>query len=81
MPSMRQVAKMGKSRVYRALQTIINSRYYGMTIEDIKLVSGGYNNACRYLHELVLVNDLNKSDLYQISEKKSSDERSRSSQE
>ena len=52
-----------------------------MSIDDIKLVSGGYNNACRYLHELVLVNDLNKSDLYQVSEKNSSVENSNSSKE
>ena len=77
MPKMKKVAEMSEMRVFHQLQRLENSIYRGVPVENIKTLIGGYNNACRYLNELILVNDLNRSDLHQVSEQNSSKERSR----
>ena len=76
MPTLEEIAKMGKSKVYKALQKIHSSRYHEMSVDHIRLVTGGYNNAIKYLHELALAADMKRSDLFAISEKNSSDEKS-----
>ena len=39
-----------------------------MSIDIIERRCGSFGNACKYLHELVLENDLKKADLCLISE-------------
>ena len=68
MPSMKACAKMTDSRVYLQLSKISNSDYYGLEpLEIAKQVS--HNEAVRYLNDLILVNDRNKSDLHLVTEK------------
>ena len=50
-----------------------------MNIDTIEQRCGTFGNACKYLHELVLENDLKRADLFLISEQSSSQEKSGSS--
>ena len=59
---------MSESKVFNKLSKIPISDFYGQNPEEIK-ASIGPNEAVRYLTDLVLINDKNKSKFYMVSEK------------
>ena len=61
---------MSESKVFNKLGKIPISDFYGQNPEEIK-ANLGFNEAVRYLTDLVLVNDMNKSKFYMVSEKSS----------
>ena len=60
---------MNESEVYDNLSRWSESRFFGVPADEIEL---SYNEAVRYLNELVLIKDRDKSDLSLISEQNSS---------
>ena len=56
---------MNEFEVYDKLSHWRKSRFFGVPADEIEL---SYNEAVRYLNELVLINDRDKSDLSLISE-------------
>ena len=57
-------------KVYETLSKLKHSKYYNIRPETIAECVG-YNNSIKYLSELILVNDKEKSDLHEVSESSS----------
>ena len=70
---MQDFGMMSENKVYNCLYGLPNSKYRGVKPDQLRYYVT-YNEARRYLSELILVNDLNRSDLHLISEDNSSKE-------
>ena len=57
-------------RVYETLSKLKQSKYYSLRPETIA-DSVGYNESIKYLNELIILNDKEKSNLYEVSESSS----------
>ena len=68
MPKLSEVAKMSDNRLFKSLSKIAISDYYGLHPKQIK-ASISLNQAVRYLTDLVIINDMNKSYFSTVSEK------------
>ena len=60
---MAKLAKMIDHKVYETLSKLKHSNYYNVRPEIIADCVG-YNESIKYLNDLILVNDKEKSDLY-----------------
>ena len=58
---------MNEDELCIKLTKLINSKYFGAD-PAILLKKVGYNKLLRYLNELILINDRDKSDLFEVIE-------------
>ena len=68
MPKLSEVAKMSDVKLFKNLSRIAISDFYGLHPKQIQ-ASISLNEAVRYLTDLVMINDMNKSKFSMVSEK------------
>ena len=70
MPKLSECAQMSDNKLFRNLSKIAISDFYGLHPKQIQ-VAINLNEAVRYLTDLVIINDMNKSKFSIVSEKSS----------
>ena len=68
MPKLSECAKMSDNKLFKNLSGISISDFYGLHPKKIQ-ASITLNEAVRYLTDLVIINDMNKSKFFMVSEK------------
>ena len=68
MPKLSECAKMSDKKLFNNLSRITISDFYGLQPKQIQSCIT-LNEAVRYLTDLVIINDMNKSKFFTVSEK------------